>query len=235
MFYESDWGVQAVISWVLSASFKNEEVNLIAEEDSNALKGMDGIHMLQRVVDTVNECLNSCAIVGLNPPSHPLASVDVLKAINKGSLIGGPKGRYWVLDPVDGTLGFVRCDQYAVALSLIEDGEVVLGVLGCPNLPMRKDWLRYHHKYYRFLSKMSAPVRANVWDKGCVFMAQKGKGSWMQPLIWNVSNPEMMKLVRRVSVSSIEDPSEATFCEPVEKANSSQSITAGLASSIGLK
>ena len=41
----------------------------------------------------------------------------------------------WIVDPIDGTKGFLRLDQYAVALALIEDGEVVLGVLGCPNLP----------------------------------------------------------------------------------------------------
>jgi hypothetical protein len=41
------------------------------------------------------------------------------------------------LDPVDGTKGFLRNDQYAVALGLIDHGEVVLGVLGCPWLPDR--------------------------------------------------------------------------------------------------
>jgi len=40
------------------------------------------------------------------------------------------------LDPIDGTKGFLRGEQYAVALGLIDDGEVVLGVLGCPELPI---------------------------------------------------------------------------------------------------
>lgn len=230
----ADWGVQAVISWVLSQSFGDEEVFMIAEEDTNALKGMDGIHMLQRVVSAVNECLSTSSVVGLSPPDHALGSIDVLKAINKGACKGGLKGKYWVLDPVDGTLGFVRGDQYAIALSLIEDGEVVLGVLGCPNYPMRKEWLCYHHKYYRLMCKLSPPS-PHVWHKGCIFTAQKGGGSWMQPLIWNLTNPNIMKLARPVSVSAINDPTEATFCEPVEKANSSHSFTAGLASSIGLK
>ena len=47
----------------------------------------------------------------------------------------GSGDRYWTLDPIDGTKGFLRGDQYAIALALIESGEVVLGVLGCPNLP----------------------------------------------------------------------------------------------------
>ncbi len=47
----------------------------------------------------------------------------------------GTSDRYWTLDPIDGTKGFLRGDQYAIALALIDRGEVVLGVLGCPNLP----------------------------------------------------------------------------------------------------
>ena len=42
--------------------------------------------------------------------------------------------RTWVLDPIDGTKGFLRGDQFAVALSLLDGGEPVLGLLGCPNL-----------------------------------------------------------------------------------------------------
>jgi fructose-1,6-bisphosphatase/inositol monophosphatase family enzyme len=41
----------------------------------------------------------------------------------------------WVLDPIDGTKGFVRGAQFAVALALLDGGAPVLGVLGCPTLP----------------------------------------------------------------------------------------------------
>ncbi len=41
--------------------------------------------------------------------------------------------RYWVLDPIDGTKGFLRNDQFAISLALVEDGTIVFGVLGCPN------------------------------------------------------------------------------------------------------
>ena len=40
---------------------------------------------------------------------------------------------------------------------------------------------------------------------------------------------------REIQVSSVSDPVSATFCEPVEKANSSHSFTAGLAHSVGLR
>ncbi len=63
-----------------------------------------------------------------------VAPDQVLEWIDLGGA-DGDDDRYWTLDPIDGTKGFLRGDQYAIALALVEDGEVVLGVLGCPNLP----------------------------------------------------------------------------------------------------
>lgn len=59
----------------------------------------------------------------------------VLCLTDLGSSPGGAEGRHWVLDPIDGTRGFVGMRQYAVCLGMLQEGEVVLGVLGCPNLP----------------------------------------------------------------------------------------------------
>ncbi len=56
-------------------------------------------------------------------------------AAELGASEGGPAGRHWVLDPIDGTRGFVGMRQYAVCLGMLQDGRVELGVLGCPNLP----------------------------------------------------------------------------------------------------
>jgi 3'(2'), 5'-bisphosphate nucleotidase len=65
----------------------------------------------------------------------PKASANaVLDWIDRGN--GQVGDRFWTLDPIDGTKGFLRGDQYAIALALIEDGEVKLGVMGCPALPL---------------------------------------------------------------------------------------------------
>ncbi|KAK1621318.1 hypothetical protein QYE76_026835 [Lolium multiflorum] len=139
----------------------------VAEEDDKTLSSSDGTALLESVVAAVNGCLVEAPKYGLRSPEKNLRAHDVLQAIRKCSSTGGPKGRFWVLDPVDGTLGFVRGDQYAIALALIEDGEVVLGVLGCPNYPMKKEWLNYHQRYYRLMSKV-APPTSGSWNKGCV-------------------------------------------------------------------
>ncbi|KAK1308271.1 PAP-specific phosphatase HAL2-like [Acorus calamus] len=231
----ADWSVQATVSWVLSECFGSESIAIIAEEDVQTLSQADSAGLLDSVVNTVNECLAQAPKFGLRGPVKALGSCDILKAISRCNSSGGPKGRYWVLDPVDGTLGFVRGDQYAVALALIEDGEVVLGVLGCPNYPMKKEWLDYHHRYYRIMSNLSPPAPGS-WHKGCVIYAEKGTGeAWMQPLIHYQGRLEWPNSARVVQVSSVDDPALATFCEPVEKANSRHSFTAGLANSVGLR
>src|SRR5690606_27076032 len=68
-------------------------------------------------------------VVGQASPEQVLSWVDC------GGAAPDPQGRFWTLDPIDGTKGFLRGEQYAIALALIEQGRVVLGVLGCPNLP----------------------------------------------------------------------------------------------------
>lgn len=230
----ADWGVQAIVSWLLSSSFHDEDISIIAEEDDETLSSSDGVTLLESVVEAVNGCLVEAPNYGLRSPEKELRAHDVIQAIRKCSSTGGPKGRFWVLDPVDGTLGFVRGDQYAIALALIEDGEVILGVLGCPNYPMKKEWLNYHQKYYRLMSKV-APPPLGSWHKGCVMYAQKGCGqAWMQPLVHDFGKLNWHH-PREIQVSSISDPISATFCEPVEKANSSHSFTAGLAQSVGLR
>lgn len=36
------------------------------------------------------------------------------------------QGRHWVLDPIDGTRGFVGLRQYAICLGLLDHGQVTL-------------------------------------------------------------------------------------------------------------
>ena len=63
----------------------------------------------------------------------------------------------WTLDPIDGTKGFLRGEQYAVCLALLVDSSVEVGVIGCPNLPLD-------------------PQKPNG-QKGCLFIAVRGQGT----------------------------------------------------------
>jgi 3'(2'), 5'-bisphosphate nucleotidase len=63
-----------------------------------------------------------------------LDSSQLLETIDHGRAVPGE--RFWTLDPVDGTQGFIRGDQYVVALALIVRGRVEIGLLGCPELSL---------------------------------------------------------------------------------------------------
>ena len=68
---------------------------------------------------------------------RPDATLDaIVAALDDCADPGGAGRRWWTLDPVDGTKGFLRNEQYAIALALVEEGQVVLAVMGCPNLPI---------------------------------------------------------------------------------------------------
>ena len=75
-----------------------------------------------------------CSRCSMHRAVPDLPADQVLEAIDRGR--GMPGKRFWTLDPVDGTQGFVRGDQYVVALALIVGGRVEIGLLGCPELSL---------------------------------------------------------------------------------------------------
>ncbi|KAL2496071.1 PAP-specific phosphatase HAL2-like [Forsythia ovata] len=226
----ADWSVQATVSWMLSEAFGGQNISIVAEEDVQTLSEPESSAQLGMVVSAVNECLAEAPKFGLKGPNEALGASQVLEAINRCNSTGGPVGQHWVLDPVDGTLGFVRGDQYAIALAMIDDGEVAIGVLGCPNYPVRDDSLIKYSQQCPVMSEKS------LREVGCVMYTRKGSGkAWMQPLIHSDKRLEWQKFARTIHVSSIDDPALATFCEPVEKTNSNHSFAAGIANTVGLR
>lgn len=225
----ADYSVQAVVSWILIETFGSQNLSIVAEEDAQTLSKSD---LLEEVVKTVNGSFSEALRFGLKLSHTPLGPNQVIEAIGRCNSNGGSKGRHWVLDPVDGTLGFVRGNQYAVALALIEEGRVVLGVLGCPNYPVKKGLVNHAHQ---LTSEMSS-ASPDMWEKGCVIYAKRGTGkAWMQPLVRGELKFDSFESATSICVSSIKDPALATFCEPVEKANTSHSFTEGVAHSAGLR
>ena len=141
----ADFGSQAVICQAISEAFPADTI--VAEEDSQALQ--ENPQLMQRVTGYVDH-------FAAGIPSDQ----TVRDWIDQGG--GEVDERFWTLDPIDGTKGFLRGDQYAIALALIVNGEVKLGVLGCPNLPQ----------------KLANPQA----QRGCLFVAERGEGTRMLSL-----------------------------------------------------
>ena len=135
----ADYGSQAIICHMLKQHFPNDPV--VAEEDASNL----------RVSPKSPYATADPTALAFSPPpleqitrhvqqtlrDDTIQSTQVLDFIDHGNGQVTPSGRFWTLDPIDGTKGFLRGDQYAVCLALIEHGEVKLGVLGCPVLCLK--------------------------------------------------------------------------------------------------
>jgi 3'(2'), 5'-bisphosphate nucleotidase len=124
----ADFAAQAVVCAELTDRLG--AIDMIGEEDSNDLRSSDASDLLDAVTALVQTQRGDAVATG-----SVLDWISVGASAERGaSASAGASGRYWTLDPIDGTKGFLRGEQYAIALGLIEDGEVILGVLGCPNL-----------------------------------------------------------------------------------------------------
>lgn len=175
-----DFGAQALIIQALRKNFPNDEI--VAEEEANSLREDKALSAeIWRLVKDIRLGDNeSNELLGGLLPSED-AMLDI---IDQGKSAGGPKGRIWALDPIDGTKGFLRGGQYAVCLGLIEDGDVKVGAIGCPNLPVDDS------------VAMTASIGVDQTDgagMGVLFSAIKGQGS--------ISRPSRMVLLPRASPS----------------------------------
>ncbi|MCC7144884.1 MAG: 3'(2'),5'-bisphosphate nucleotidase [Phycisphaeraceae bacterium] len=126
----ADFASQAVICAKLWEEFSDDPV--VAEEGTAQLRQTDHASQLEQVVQ------HASAVLGVAPRPE-----DVLDWIERGAAQPAPApgseartlARFWTLDPIDGTKGYLRGEQYAVALALLEEGRVVAAALACPNLP----------------------------------------------------------------------------------------------------
>jgi HAL2 family 3'(2'),5'-bisphosphate nucleotidase len=118
----ADFAVQALIARRLAEQWPGS--TLIGEEQSDALRLEEGVETLDQITTFVRTAI---------PDATP---EEVCNLIDRGSHPEGtrPPDIFWTLDPIDGTKGFLRREQYAVALAFVRDGKVDLGVLGCPEL-----------------------------------------------------------------------------------------------------
>ncbi len=115
----ADFGSQAAICRMIRNAYPDDPI--VAEEDSSALRSKpETLEEVRRLVE---------AQVG------GASADDVCTWIDAGDAAGG-NGRFWTVDPIDGTKGFLRGDQYAVAIALVVEGEPVVGALACPALQL---------------------------------------------------------------------------------------------------
>ena len=210
-----DFGAQALIINAIKHSFPHDDI--VGEEEASSLR--ENAALSAQIWQLVKETRLSDDLAESELGGALNSQEDMLLAIDGGNSEGGAKGRIWALDPIDGTKGFLRGEQYAVCLALIVDGDVKVGVLGCPNLPVDDK------------APLSAEVTESGPDKnsrGVLFAASIGEGASSRPL-------GQGGLGEAKSIHMNNPPlKDAKFCESVEAAHSSHSDQAQIAEKLGI-
>ena len=215
----ADYGAQVLVAWSLRRTFPHHTFSMVAEEDSADLRAPEGAAMLRRITDLVNETLAEEADAPLLTPN------DCIELIDQGCSEGGAVGRHWVLDPIDGTRGFVGMRQYAVCLGLLDAGEVVMGVLGCPNLP--------HWAITEVDCNEDDGEHCKAYDDrgvGTIFAARVGQGSFAGPLFDVAGLP-----THRIHCNDTLPPEEVRYMESFEKLHSNHQLSFAVSEEVGIE
>lgn len=209
-----DFGAQALIIHAIKSNFPKDEI--VGEEEASSLRENK---TLSRQIWELVKTTNLDDSTSEHELGGPLESEEqMLQAIDQGNSAGGAHGRIWALDPIDGTMGFLRGGQYAVCLALIENGTVKLGVLGCPNLPIDNT------------APLSASIGSSSSSHGVLFAAVAGSATaTSRPL-----SPGALQPSQAIHMKPVPDITTATFCESVEPSHSSHGDQAAIASRLGI-
>jgi len=194
----ADYAAQAIVALTLQDMLDDPaDHRIVGEEDAGGLTDEDSAIVRQAIVETVRHWRSG------------ISEQQVLEAIDSCDH-DGTADTYWTLDPVDGTKGFLRGQQYAIALGRIEDGRVVTGVMGCPALPVCQD----------------APLDTPD-PNGVLYAAMEGQGAWE----FAGCDPETGRL--RIQTRPGQDGRPWRFCGSVEKAHSNRGDSDRVADLVG--
>ncbi len=184
----ADYASQAVVAMVLRQKL-GSDLKLVAEEHSEFLRDEDNASILDATVAAAKAVWDD------------VTDTKLLDAIDIGAA-DTHHDRFWTLDPIDGTKGFLRNQQYAVALGYIENGTPTIGVMGCPNLPI----------------DMSAPLDERD-EHGCLYIAIQNDG------VYETRCDDIHADTIRITRLDHFEEDEIAVCASVEAAHSNVSDT----------
>lgn len=113
----ADYGAQALICRAISQAFPDD--GIIAEEGAQQFSTLIPEQHQQAVAHLISATLQS-----------PVTVMDVIQWLDYGQ--ERDTRHQWVIDPIDGTKGFIGLRNYAIAVGLLDQGKPVAGVMGTP-------------------------------------------------------------------------------------------------------
>jgi 3'(2'), 5'-bisphosphate nucleotidase len=188
----ADFAAQALVGKRLEETFP--KMGFVGEESSESLLTPEGRDTLDQITRFLRQTFPD------------VTDKEVCAWIDRG--VGKPTKEFWTLDPVDGTKGFLRGDQYAVALAYLRDGEVRVGALGCPEL--------------------AAGLVPDKGGAGSLLVARRGDGTFCRSLDDQEADWKQLK------VSGYADVSRARLLRSVEKAHTDTGGIGQLVARLGI-
>lgn len=116
----ADYGSQAILCRAISQSFPHDAV--LAEEHANQFTELLPQEQRDEIIRLVG------AVLG-----ESVTEAQVKAWLDHGR--GVEAERTWLIDPVDGTKGFIAMRRYSIAVALLDRGLPIAGVLGSPGYP----------------------------------------------------------------------------------------------------
>ena len=116
----ADYGSQAILCRAISMAFPEDSV--LAEEHGSQFGDLLTDEQRAEIIRLVGEILG-----------ESVTEAQVTGWLDHGR--GRDAERTWVIDPIDGTKGFIAMRRYSIAVGLLDGGLPVAGVLGSPGYP----------------------------------------------------------------------------------------------------
>lgn len=116
----ADYGAQAILSRAISQHFPDDAI--MAEEQGGQFMELVSEELRKEVIHLISQ------ILGIT-----VTQVDVVKWLDYGQ--NREAERMWVIDPIDGTKGYISMRNYAIAVGLMVNRKPVGGIIGTPSYP----------------------------------------------------------------------------------------------------
>lgn len=116
----ADFGSQALLCRALSKNFPSDAV--VAEERASDFLEKVSPDQQEAIVQFLEDTLE-----------EPVSQETLCTWLEQGR--NHTASRTWVIDPIDGTKGFLAGRHYTIAIALLEGGHPVFSILACPKYP----------------------------------------------------------------------------------------------------
>lgn len=113
----ADYGSQAIICHALSQHFPNDAV--LSEEAGHQFLELTTDKQKAEIINLLTTVLD------IN-----VTKDDIVRWLDQGT--NNPATRTWVIDPIDGTKGFVAMRHYAIGVGIVEDGKPTGAIISTP-------------------------------------------------------------------------------------------------------